>query len=61
VAVFSGGCRGLVRVAKKGLSEGELTVESLKLNGERFGELNAETLGAQKGERRKADPSLSSG
>ena len=65
VAVFSSGCRGLVRVAGKGLSEGKLTlrlrsgqaVDSLKLKKRTSGELNAEAPGAQReekpGERRR--------
>jgi len=51
VAVFSASCRGFVRVARKGLSEGKLTVDSLKLKEETSGELNAEAPGAQREEK----------
>ena len=67
VDVFSSGCRGLVRVAGKGLSEGKLTlrlrsgqalrlrsgqaVDSLKLKKRTSGELNAEAPGAQREEK----------
>jgi len=65
VADFSVICRELARVAAKGLREAELKVDpsttlpsrlrvnrarSLKLNGERFGELNAETQSTQRSE-----------
>jgi len=61
VAGFLVSCRSSVRVARKGLSEGKLTVESLKLKKETSRKLKAETLSAQRGGRRKADPSLRSG
>jgi hypothetical protein len=60
VVVFSIRCGVFVRVAGKGLREEPLRVENSKLKGE-AGELNAETLSARIGEKRKADPSLRSG
>jgi hypothetical protein len=58
VADFSVICRNLARVAAKGLRETELKADpsttlrarSLKLSGERFGELNAETQSTQRSE-----------
>jgi hypothetical protein len=50
VADFSVICGRLVRVAAKGVIETHLKVGSLKLEGERFGELNAETQSTQRSE-----------
>jgi hypothetical protein len=69
VAGFSVSCEPSVRVAGKGLREGVLTlrlrsgqaVDSLELKERASGEVNAETLSARIGEKRKADPSLRSG
>jgi hypothetical protein len=47
VAEFSVSCAQLVRVARKGVSESKLTVDSSKLKGE-AGELNVETLSVQR-------------
>jgi len=58
VAVFSRGCRDVVRVAGKGVVEKRLKVDpstplrarSLKLKGERLGDVNTETRSTQRSE-----------
>ena len=55
VAVFSAICEGLVRVAGKGVREGQLTADGAQSTGEEKEKDDAETLRAQRIRRDERD------